>query len=187
MTSLEFFALHDGNKEMCKVLQGMPITQVIAWEADAVTKYSPGPINDNESLCRQILSPLHYDIATKQLKVSALGDVAGKGLSVNRLAHTTLDATARAGTSRVEINNTRLTENGKETNKFWGFATFKASEIRSITSQLNHENVRGFAIYDTATNEDKSHADVCQIIDKACGRSVRSKLVDLANKSLRQF
>lgn len=193
MGCAQFFEEYKGNREICKELQARPLDELISWERESASEHSPGIVSDQEMLCRQVLSPLHYDAVLKKLKPSAFDDASNKGLSVNRLAHTSMVELAKAAKERVAASHKRSAEAGvigKMPNNLWGFASFKCSDAKLIVSDDGDDRgkIRGFAVYDTANKDDKSHADVCQISGgKLYGRSVRSKLADLANQRLNAF
>jgi hypothetical protein len=179
MGCIEFFIEHAETKEVCKLLQEKSHDEILAWETETASEFSPGPVLDEEILQRQIISPIHFDHATQKLTAMAFDDASGKGLSVNRTDYDNETHLTDAGIARVQqynLNNDRQRE-------FWGLISLVSSEVRAITvTTPDTAPVRGFAIYDTANETSKSHADICQIVKKAQGRSVRSKLLDLGNQ-----
>jgi hypothetical protein len=183
MGCLEFFMSHAESRDICKILQERAHVEILLWESQTASPHSPGPVNDDELICRQIISPIHFDDATQKLTATAFDDASGKGLSVNRIKYETADGlqnTAELRTKQYNENNET-----KPARIFWGMINLSCAEVRTIVvpSDVNGESMRGFAIYDTALKTDPSHADICQIVkQKAQGRSVRSKLRDLANE-----
>lgn len=183
MGCIEFFLENAETKEVCKLLQEKSHDEILAWETETASEFSPGPVLDEEILQRQIISPIHFDHATQKLTAMAFDDASGKGLSVNRTDYDDETLLTDAGIARVEqynLNNDRQRE-------FWGLISLISSEVRAITVPTpdpapDTAPIRGFAIYDTANETSKSHADICQIVKKAQGRSVRSKLLDLGNQ-----
>ena len=57
-------------------------------EAHSVSPHSPGPVTDDETLWRLILSPVHYDVTTGKVTEAAFDDASNKGMAVQRLAVT---------------------------------------------------------------------------------------------------
>lgn len=185
MECIDFFSEHIENKEKCKELQKLPYSKLIEWECETASQHSPGPVDDKEILCRQIISPIHYDEEANALTAAAFDDVANKGLSVNRLSYTSNSDITRNAENRVENHNQHNSEE-KKRRTFIGILQFNCIEIRSITVNVNVLTpVRGLAVFDTASEGDQSHADICQIVKgRAEGRSLRHSIMDLANSFL---
>ena len=183
MKCIDFFSKNYGNTQICKLIQNIRIDELIAWELEIATKLSPGPVNNKEFLYRQIISPIHYDKETNTLTPTAFNDVSDKGLSVNRLTHTTEEKIRQMANNRVEDYN-KLNPD-KPTRSFSGAVSFLCEDIRNITVPADPTPLRGCLVFDTAYENDLSHADICQAVkDKAHARSVRASIRDLANKYL---
>lgn len=183
----DFFIEHETDKERCKALQSVKAETLLAWELEPASEHSPGPVDNSEVLYRQMLNPTHYDPVLKVLKVTAFSDTSDKGGSVNRAKYVEKGAVLAAAKLRVEQINERKGP-GSEV-ALWQLIELHCADVRAITTPLNSEtpNVRAFGVYDTALKDDNSHADICQIVSgKETGRSVRSKLLDLANAYLKQ-
>lgn len=182
-----FFDENIGNATKCKLLQEISQDELNSWEVESASAFSPGVVENSEILYQQIVDPTHFDPVRQTLKPTAFQDSANKGLSVNRLKHSTFASLVQRGMSRAEEYNGRNPEKGIRS--LWGFACFDAQEIRQIyTKSDNDVDFRGLFIFDTALADDISHADICQGVkgDKQ-GRSIRSKLYDLAKKNLLQL
>ena len=185
MKCIDFFSQNYGNSQICKLLQEIPIEKQLAWEREVASEHSSGPVGNEEILCRQIFSPIHYDRETNTLTSTAFDDVSNKGLSVNRWKYTSKDQIDQAAISRAENHN--ILNPDKPQRTFNGAVRFVCKDIRSITVRTEEDAspVRGCAVYDTADQNDRSHADICQIVkNKAHARSVRLSIRDLANKFL---
>ena len=60
-------------------------------ETVSVSQYSPGVVEDNEILIRQIYSPIHIDKQTGKILPLAFLDVQDKGMSVNRKIYSSIE------------------------------------------------------------------------------------------------
>ena len=170
---MAFFKLNSNKPDLVKLLQKSPAAE--AWEKLTASEHSPGPVNDEETLCRQIFSPIHVDADTQQLKPTAFDDASNKGLSTDRLAFCDLEAVKTTGVRRAEESNQGLSADKQRA--LHSVALINTRDIRLITYDIK----RAFGVYDTGLPHNQFHADVCQLaIGKQAGRSVRSKLIDLA-------
>ena len=176
----EFFDANVENAKLCKDLQQLPIETQVAWESESASEYSPGPVLDDERLIRYWLNPTHYDPSTGLLAPTALNDMAGFGLSVNREKYMALEGVLQQAQDRVENFNSNFPD--KPVRSLVGFSTFSTHEIRAVMTANPQTVRRATAVYDTAMRDDISHADICQIASDAQGaRSARSQLRELAN------
>ena len=180
MTCQDFFDVHLHNNDKCKLLQKE--RDKYAWQQETASRFSPLPVQDEESLIRQIISPIHLDNDSKTLKPTAFDDVFNKGLSVNRFNFITNEAQV-IGAASLKTKAFNAINPAKPQRELHALTRFFAVNIRSLT---DYENKFGLGIYDTALELDSSHADICHVsIDsKQNQRSIRSKLLDLANKNL---
>lgn len=122
-----------------------------ACEEYSVSPHSPGPVTDDETLWRLILSPVHYDVATGKVTEAAFDDASNKGMSVQRLLVTGSEGDIRQrGYSRAAAKPGRTFECA---------IGATAAGIRALCSL---EDGGRFCIYDTADAADPGHADVCQ-------------------------
>jgi hypothetical protein len=182
----DFFIEHDQDRDRCKSLQKLNEGVLLQWEKEPASQYSPGPVLTDERLYRQFLNPTHFDTANNILKVTAFSDTSDKGGSVNRTVHISYENAIKAAQDRAE----KITEGKQDGSKveLWNLVELNCRDIRAIMtpSQPGTPPRRGFAVYDTALQNDDSHADICQIVSgTATGRSVRSKLLDLANEFIK--
>ncbi|MGH6919859.1 MAG: hypothetical protein ACREJ0_19400 [Geminicoccaceae bacterium] len=96
-------------------------------------------------------------------------DALKRGLSVNRRAYIS-EATLRA---KIEAKILRDKEEGKRRDDFYKVVTTSCGNIRSL---LGDDGRRAFCVYDTATGDDTSHADVCQALEPSPGTPNRQVL-----------
>jgi len=184
MKCIEFFSQNSSNNQKCKLLHNFPQDKLLAWELETASEYSPKTVSNEEVLCRQILSPVHYDRETNTFTTAAFADASSIGMSVNRLGYTSKEHIARMANDRVGQHNQ---SNPDKQRSFFGTIHFVCDDIRQITVQTEEDvnPVRGFAVYDTALEQDRSHADICEIVKKKSHtRSVRLSIRDLANNFL---
>jgi len=122
-----------------------------ACEAHSVSPHSPGPVMDDETLWRLILSPVHYDVATGRVTEAAFDDASNKGMSVQRLAVTGSEGDIRQrGHARAAAKPGRT------------FECAIGATAAGIRTLRGPEGGGRFCIYDTADAADPGHADVCQ-------------------------
>ncbi|MBY0499321.1 MAG: hypothetical protein K2P74_06895 [Nitrosomonas sp.] len=185
MNCADFFSSQVENKEKCKALQKISECILVKWENESASLYSPGPVENDEILYRQIISPIHYEEETNTLTPGAFNDVSDKGLSVDRARYSTKDQIDENANLRAQKHN--IVNPSKKTRSYIGIINFACNDVRGIIVKENAESPdrRGFGVYDTASSDNQSHADICQIVNsKALGRSARSKIRDLANEFL---
>lgn len=150
-----------------------------ACEQHSVSSHSPVVVQDDEYLVRLIFSPTHFNEQTGKLKPFAFFDCKDKGLSVNRMQYTSVE----------ELKQTAaFISHGR---RIIGVVVAKCADIRAI---IDEESERAFCVYDTATKNNKSHADICQAIADTCqsietgkwrkrGSKLRRKLMKLFSEN----
>lgn len=180
----EFFQENLENNERCKLLQNVPVEDQLAWETESASLYSPQPITDSEVLCRHVLNPVHFDLQSNSITPTFFDDATGKGASVNRLLHTSIDQIREAAQARVDMINKNPPKSGLR--QLIGYSNVTANEVRAIYT--GSPSRRAIAVYDTAKSDDPSHADICQLIkSKEQGKSVRAQLYLLAKSRFKLF
>jgi hypothetical protein len=125
-------------------------------ENQPVSLFSPGKIADGEVLCRSIYSPIHVDKETGCIVEAAFSDVKDKGLSVDRLSYIAAKDLSKKGEKKAEDDRAK----GKN-REYLGVVKANSVDIRKI---LSADKKRSFCVYDTAKANDRSHADVCQVL-----------------------
>ncbi|MEA5579125.1 hypothetical protein [Anabaena sp. UHCC 0451] len=138
-------------------------------EKVSVSKYSPGIIEDDEILIRQIYSPIHIDQETGKINSLAFDDAKDKGMSVNRKIYTSLEELNKKVEYKLNLDQQR----GKD-RSFLGFIYTTCENVRSLKT---NDNLKAFCVYDTGNKHDISHADICQTISSRVeGSRMRLKL-----------
>jgi hypothetical protein len=119
-------------------------------------------------LIRTIFSPVQINHETGLVDpVHFRHDALRRGLSVNRKSHAS-EADLRA---KIETKIARDKNEGKRQDDFYKAVTAICEDIRDLLSE--EDGSRLFCVYDTATAEDPSHADVCQTLEPASGAANR--------------
>lgn len=121
-------------------------------EGESVSEYSSGRVCDDEVLVRAIFRPNYLDQRGYLMPTyfqNVVKDFTIRGLSVNRNRYVT-ETDLRA----------RLRYHPSNIHGYLGFIAAKCGDLR----QLRLDGRRAFCIYDSATEEDCSHADVCQAV-----------------------
>jgi hypothetical protein len=80
--------------------------EALALEAQSVAIGSPGVVLNSKQL-PQIFSPIHYDEDKNEIVAAAFSDVKDKGLSVNRLQHSSESIIHEAGIAKAERDRER--------------------------------------------------------------------------------
>ncbi len=138
-------------------------------ETVSVSQYSPGVIEDNEILIRQIYSPIHIDEQTGKILPLAFLDAQDKGMSVNRKTYSSLNELNQKVEYKLNLDQAR----GKDRD-FQGVICATCQDVRAIKT---NDNLKAFCVYDTGNRNDISHADICQTTSSRVeGSRIRSKL-----------
>ena len=128
-------------------------------EGCSVSDYSPRPVQPDEFLIRTVYSRVQINIDTGRIDpVHLRHDVRTRGLSVNRKPHIS-EQNLRA---KIENKIARDREDGKERDGFYCVVTARCSAVRGL---VDDDGKRLFCVYDTATEDDASHADICQAFE----------------------
>lgn len=181
----DFFQANIENNERCKVLQEVDAKEQVAWESESASEHSPGFASPDETLSRQVLNPHHFDPVSGTISPNFFDDASNKGASVNRLAHITIGHLRHNAQLRVDESNVTPPATGPRT--LIGYTTLTVGEVRSIFADTTPPR-RALGVYDTARHDDKSHADICQLVSgKKLGKSVRTQLFLIAKTRLVRF
>lgn len=182
----EFFNANVENRQICKALQKESLETQVKWESQTASEHSPMPVSDDELLVRYWIDPVHLDPQTGALKPTAFDEAAGFGLSVNRLKYVTLEDVRAV--AQVRVDQWTQANSEKPPKKLIGYSSFSASEVRATQTATPFPGRRALGVYDTASSDDISHADVCQIApDAQGGRSARYQMRELANGRMKRF
>jgi hypothetical protein len=152
------------------------------WEKLSASRYSPGPVGDDEDLARVVISPIHIDPESGQITLAFLSDVKNKGGSSDRLTHCSVD---EAITRSVAIQaNRNATATADRQRVVQGVARFNAKRLRSISTR---SGTQAFGVYDTGREDNIGHADVCQLVaDEKEARSARWDLLLLVREGFQR-
>ena len=149
-------------KNLCENLS-YNYDKALELESLSVSTHSPGIVKTSEDIARQIFSPRMIEKDGITIKSTAFDDVSNKGLSTNRLSHTTEEEIHIEGENKAVRDALKTQkERGYE-----GFATAQAGKIR----QISEDDMQIFAIYDTSLKSDISHCDVCLLKHKGDGET----------------
>lgn len=180
----EFFQANAENKERCKALQAIPLTEQLAWEGETASEHSPAVVGHSEVLCRHVENPTHFDALNGTIKPNFFDDASNKGASVNRLSHTSIAAVQQCAQAKVDATNESPPLTGLR--KLIGYTTITAAEVRAVFTPT--PSLRALGVYDTAKPDDPSHADICQLVSgRQQGKSVRAQLYQIAKNRLVRF
>lgn len=131
-------------------------------QTSRVSKYSIGPIEDNEFVLRLVVVPIH--VHTKgtragQIKDAALSQAETKGMSIFRETASTEEIRGVA----ENIVRTAI-EKGTKNAGVFGVLRFPCFTVRGFVPQ--GEDFPPYCVYDTATELLPSHGDVFQRMNK---------------------
>ncbi len=118
-------------------------------ECCSVSDHSPGAVQDDEILFRFLL-PEHFRDGSGEIARGALRAVNALGLSMIRGRHVPF--------GKLED---RALMYARQKNVPWSdvsLAIVRCGDLRAITSS----GAKGYCVYDTATEHDPAHADVCR-------------------------
>ena len=185
MRGREFFAQHSGSPAKIAALTELPETVQLAWESESVSEHSPGPVKNDENLCRPMVQPVH--VKNGNVDPTAFNDAGTRGLSVNRLSLLSLGAILQLGRERADHQNARRGPTAGSMRRLVGYTSFSVNALRELVyprDEQSESSRRSFDVYDTATAVDKTHADVCILVPgKQAERSLRLDLYRLGNAS----
>lgn len=169
---MEFFEENEGNSQKVKAL--IEIGQGDQWASLSASSHSPGPVGVDEFVARQVLHPVHWDDELSQVKLSVFDDLSNKGLSVSRLAHTSEETLLVAARARAATRE----------RTFIGLLHLGVGELISLMRSV--EGGSG-AVFDTALEQEPSHADVCQTLgDRGVARQIRQTLFERYKTTMRR-
>ena len=133
-----------------------------ACEQESVSEHSPGPVEDGEVLVRTLFRRQQID-SQGRLKPSYFRpDPPARGFSVDRLTLT---------------ESSVLAASKKDDPRYDGYLMFIAAQTKAIKALTLDNEKRLFCVYDSATVENKAHADVCQNVYIESGVPNRRRLM----------
>ena len=129
---------------------------LVAAEGVSVSEHSPGLVRDEETLARLVFTPLFLDEDTGGPTTAALKDAETRGLSVDRLELVGLREVHRRGFEKETATNSR--KGDVNSVSYAGFVHVPCGAVRGLRDD---EDGRQFLVFDTATPENRAHADIC--------------------------
>lgn len=154
MDPISFFSNEEQSKRICKEL-AKDHKQALSFEEVSVSCFSPGIIEHDEFIARQIHSPIHFDEDKGDFTVAAFDDVFNKGMSTNRLRFESDQEVHNIGKAKAETDRGRRPDR-----QYMGFVKALVGKIRADFEG----ELRTFGVYDTSTENSQSHADLCGLI-----------------------
>lgn len=142
----------------CKCIHYRKLFPECECERTSVSDHSPGTVVDHEMLIRTVYSPHQYNKETDELTPMAFRDAVERGMSVNRRSCISIVALQAKIEGKVAADQAA----GRTSDGFWRVVVAKCGSIRRLRTD---EGARTYAVYDTANEDDSSHADICQAYD----------------------
>lgn len=183
----EFFQRQREPKELGPELRSLAHETVLPWELIPSSEQSPSPVQNDELLYRQMVDPVHWNSLKHEFTPGAFSDFDSIGMSVNRIKFSTFEDLTYQALERVAKHKQKFPDRPPRT--FLGFSVLRCLEIREQTLQAdNGEFIRLFGVFDTASLEDKSHADIIRLSGKESDKlhKARAKYIlwELGNQFL---
>lgn len=117
-------------------------------EGHSASPHSPGPVSGSEILVRRLFLPIHFSAIRHEPTRDAYTDVYRRGLSVNRECHISEEELQQQAHQAIAQSPSKT-----------GFA-FAIAKCEHIRNMRYFDGSRIFCVYDTATRDDPSHADI---------------------------
>lgn len=134
-------------------------------EYESVSEHSPGPVSDSEVLVRTLFSQRQIDQGGRLKPVYFRPDPATRGFSVDRMR--LVEPELLKSSKRADL-------------RYDGYLKFIATYCRDVRNLLQGGR-RLFCVYDSATAENKAHADICQNVHVEPGTQNRkSRMMAIA-------
>jgi hypothetical protein len=124
-------------------------------ERVSVSRFSPGPVADDEALERLVFHPIHIDPATGRPTSQTFADAWSSDLSVFRQERATREEIALA-TAQMKARGLRKTP--PEVREVHGSMVARTGAIRAFLVPAT--DARAFRVYDTAEEEKPHHVSV---------------------------
>ena len=138
-------------------------------ERSSVSAHSPGLVQDDEILIRTLYSPFQINEETGRVDPAHFRtDLEKRGFSVNRMDHISETDLQTKIARKIEHDRAK----GRQRGEFYRVVTARCGDIRHLVDG----DRRLFCTYDTASEDDPSHADVCQALEYPPGTQNRRAL-----------
>lgn len=143
----------------CKCVHYRDLFPNCECENGSVSDHSPGLVQDDEVLVRVLYSPHYINKETGEVTPAAFADARTRGLSIRRKTHISEKDHRAKIEEKVAVDQAA----GRNNDGFWRVVYTRCTDVRNL--KLDNGGGRAFCVYDTATEDDSSHADVCQAFD----------------------
>ena len=131
-------------------------------EKRSVSQHSPGVVENDEMLVRTIFKERMLDPEGRLKPVYFRRDLERRGFSVDRISH--IEA--------KELKSSKRTDP-----RYEGHLKFISAVSENLRNLMDENGTRLYCIYDTATAENRAHADICQNLVLQPGTGDRKKLM----------
>lgn len=132
-----------------------------ACERESVSKHSPGPVDDSEVPVRTLFRQRHIDQDGHLKPAHFRPEPVNRGFSVDRV---------------LLMGPKPLKSSKRADARYNGYLKFTATYGRDVR-ELLRDGQRLFCVYDSATAENKAHADICQNVHVKRGTKDRKRLM----------
>lgn len=150
-------------------------------ENEICSSNSPGVIEDHEKLAFLLIEPIHFDDITGQISPDAFQEVTKRDLSLLREEHCNADM---ANSTKEALSTARKPDQERYVEKV---SITTAAQIR----QTLFNECRVVGVYDTALEENQSHASVfatAQMLSDRPGRKMIRKIChDIFSQEIQEF
>ena len=129
-------------------------------EHESVSRYSPGPVQDDEVLVRTLFRSQITDQSGRLKPTYFRPEPTSRGFSVDRVSLVGSESLAAAKRTDARYNG------------YLQFIAARSSDLRAATI---NDGKRLFCIYDSAIADNTAHADICQNVHIASGEQNRKE------------
>ena len=129
-------------------------------ERESVSEHSPGPVKDNEVLVRSLFRKQHIGKDGRVKPTYFRREPPNRGFSVDRLAL---------------VGAKSLVESKRTDGRYMGYLRFTAARSSDVRAAKIEDGTRLFCVYDSATVENRAHADICQNVNIPSGTENRKQ------------
>ena len=145
-------------------------------ENEKCSSKSPGIIEHEENLAFLLIEPIHFDDQTGLIAPDAFQEITNRDLSLLRKKHCTSKI---ASETKDKLSTARLPDQHRYIDKV---CLTKAAKIREIL----HEDKRVMGIYDTALEDNPSHASIFTTAEMLSTKPRRRQIRRICHKLLTQ-
>lgn len=145
-------------------------------ERVSVSRFSPGPVTDDEILERLVFHPIHIDQATGRPNSQTFADACTSDLSVFRRERATQEEVALAVQQMMARGRQKVPPQDRELR---GRMVARTEVVRSAL--VPSTDARAFRVYDTAEEQKPHHASVfltCLGRERMSQKAVKKRLYE---------